>query len=440
MKVLVMTVGGSCAPLVTSIRQNRPDIIHFLCSENSKKSIDGEGKVCGKDPENPDQPNVLTQCGIAENEKNKRFFIHIVRNKDNLNDCYVDSLKILNEILRDNINAEIIVDYTGGTKSMSGGLAVASHDFCGIKLCVVSGERNDLIKVQDGTQRIKLTQANFAFLNRQFEQVKKLIDRYDYVGALTIFDEIIMVPDIPEDFDKKIQRLFLFSRAYLAWDHFDHVKAWELLYQNRGVAPENIMFLEAVVNSRIRFDEGLNNCKVEGISLSPKGCGYELVEDLVLNAERRASQGRYDDAVGRLYRAMEMLVQIHLCNNYSIDTGDVDLERLPEALKVEYEARKGANGKVEIGLRNSYELLNKLNSEDELGKLYIRSQKKLINSLSIRNKSLFAHGMTPISNEQYEIFYEAFVKEVLDPFLNTLGKRYVKRNQFATAEKLLEKI
>ena len=200
------------------------------------------------------------------------------------------------------------------------------------------------------------------------------------------------------------------------------------------------MFLEAVVNSRIRFDEGLNNCKVEGISLSPKGCGYELVEDLVLNAERRASQGRYDDAVGRLYRAMEMLVQIHLCNNYSIDTGDVDLERLPEALKVEYEARKGANGKVEIGLRNSYELLNKLNSEDELGKLYIRSQKKLINSLSIRNKSLFAHGMTPISNEQYEIFYEAFVKEVLDPFLNTLGKRYVKRNQFATAEKLLEKI
>ncbi|MFI5383510.1 MAG: hypothetical protein ACHQXK_04660, partial [Methanosarcina thermophila] len=85
MKVLVMTVGGSCAPLVTSIRQNRPDIIHFLCSEDSKESIKGKGKVCGKDPRNPDQPNVLTQCGIAENEEGSRFFIHIVRNKDNLN-------------------------------------------------------------------------------------------------------------------------------------------------------------------------------------------------------------------------------------------------------------------------------------------------------------------------------------------------------------------
>ncbi|MGI5992795.1 MAG: TIGR02710 family CRISPR-associated CARF protein [Methanosarcina sp.] len=440
MKVLVITVGGSCAPLVTSIRQNKPDMIYFLCSEDSVKSVNGKGNVCGKDSKNPDQPNVLTQCGIAENEERKQFFIHIIKNKDNLNDCYVDSLKILNEILRDNINAEIIVDYTGGTKSMSGGLAVASHDFCGIKLCVVTGERNDLIKVQDGTQRIKLTQTNFAFLNRQFEQAKKLMDRYDYEGALTIFDEVIKVPDIPENFDKKIQRLFLFSRAYLAWDHFDHVKAWELLYQNRGVTPENVMFLEAVVSSRIRFDKGLNNSKIEGISLSPKGCGYELVEDLVLNAERRASQGRYDDAVGRLYRAMEMLVQIHLCKNHSIDTGNIDLERLPETLKAEYKARKGANGKVEMGLQNSYELLNKLNSEDELGKLYVRSQKKLNNSLSIRNKSLFAHGMTPISNEQYEIFYEAFVKEVLDPFLNTLGKMYAKRNQFATTEKLLEKI
>jgi hypothetical protein len=33
------------------------------------------------------------------------------------------------------------------------------------------------------------------------------------------------------------------------------------------------------------------------------GHGYEIVEDLLLNAERRAMQDRYDDAVGRLYRA-----------------------------------------------------------------------------------------------------------------------------------------
>lgn len=439
MKVLVITVGGSCAPLVTSIRQNKPDIIHFLCSEDSVKSVKGKGKVCGKDPRNPDQPNVLTQCEIAENEEGSRFFIHRIQNIDDLNDCYVDSLKILNEILREDLKAEIVVDYTGGTKSMTGGLAAASLDFCGIKLCVVKGERTDLVKVQDGTQRIKLTQTNHAFLNRQFEQAKKLMDRYDYEAALSIFDEVATVPDIPEDIDKKIQRLYLFSKAYLAWDRFDHAEAWELLNQKRGTAPENIMFLETVISSRTKFDE-VNNSKVEGTRLSPKGCGYELVEDLVLNAERRASQGRYDDAVGRLYRAMEMLVQIHLYQNYSINTGNIDLERLPEALKVEYEARKGANRKVEIGLRSSYELLNNLNLADKLGNLYAQSQKGLEDSLSIRNKSLFAHGVTPVSNKQYEKFYEIFVKEVLDPFLDTLGKKYAKRNQFATTHKLLEKL
>lgn len=439
MKVLVMTVGGSCAPLVTSIRQNKPDTIHFLCSEGSVNSVKGKGKVCGKDPKNPDQPNVLAQCGIAEDEEGKRFFIHQIKNIDDLNDCYVDSLKILNEIQRDNPKAEIIVDYTGGTKSMTGGLAAVSLDFCGIKLCVVKGERTDLVKVQDGTQRIKLTQTNLAFLNRQFDQAKKLLDRYDYEAALSIFDEVVTVPDIPEDIDRKIQRLYLFSKAYLAWDRFDHVEAWELLNQNRRVAPENVMFLEAVISSRIRFDE-TNHSKTEGVRLSPKGSGYELVEDLVLNAERRASQGRYDDAVGRLYRAMEMLVQMHLHGNYSIDTGNIDLERLPEALKVEYEARKGANGKVEMGLRNSYEFLNKLNSADELGKLYALSQKRLEDSLSIRNKSLFAHGVIPVSNKQYEKFYERFVRDVLDPFLDTLGKKYAKRNQFATTDKLLEKL
>jgi CRISPR-associated protein (TIGR02710 family) len=440
MKLLVMTVGGSCAPLVTSIRQNKPDKIHFLCSEDSVKSVKGKGKICGKDPKNPDQPNVLTQCGIAENEEGSRFFINSIKNLDDLNDCYVDSLKILNGILRENSEAEIIVDYTGGTKSMTGGLAAASLDFCGIKLCVVKGERTDLVKVQDGTQRIKLTQTNLAFLNRQFEQAKKLMDRYDYDGALTILDEVITIPDIPEDIDRKIQRLYLFSKAYLAWDRFDHVEAWELLSQNRRVAPENIMFLEAVIWSRIRSNEGLKNSKIERIGSSPKGYGYELVEDLILNAERRASRGRYDDAVGRLYRAMEMLVQMHLLGNYSIETGNVDLEQLPETLKAEYEVRKGANGKVEMGLRNSYELLNKLNSEDELGKLYARNQKKLEDSLSIRNKSLFAHGMTPISKEQYEKFYERFVKEVLDPFLDTFGKKYAKRKQFATIDKLLDKV
>lgn len=35
-----------------------------------------------------------------------------------------------------------------------------------------------------------------------------------------------------------------------------------------------------------------------------------MVEDLVANADRRATEGKYDDAVARLYRATEMVAQV----------------------------------------------------------------------------------------------------------------------------------
>ncbi|MDM7918112.1 MAG: TIGR02710 family CRISPR-associated CARF protein, partial [Methanosarcina sp.] len=344
------------------------------------------------------------------------------------------------KIRQEQPEAEIVVDYTGGTKSMTGGLAAASLDFCGIKLCVVKGDRTDLVKVLDGTERIKVTEKNFAFLNRQFEQARKLMGRYDYEGAISILEETITVSDIPEELDKKIQCLYSFSKAFLAWDRFDHVESWKLLYQKRRSAPENVVFLETVLWSRKKFDEELKNVPVEGLVLSPRGCGYELVEDLVLNAERRASQGRYDDAVGRLYRAFEMLVQMRLFDRYSIDTGNVDLEKLPETLRAEYEVRKKENEKIVFGLRNSYELLSRLNPEDELWKLYAKNSKGLEGALTIRNKSLYAHGMSPISKVQYEEFHERFVNGVLDPFLKTFGKKYALRTQFASADKLLEKL
>lgn len=54
MKILVISVGGSCSPIITSIKQNKPDRIYFFCSDDSRTgnkgsyvSVIGEGKVCG---------------------------------------------------------------------------------------------------------------------------------------------------------------------------------------------------------------------------------------------------------------------------------------------------------------------------------------------------------------------------------------------------------
>ncbi len=437
MKILILTVGGSCAPIVTSIKQNKPDEVHLICSDDtdttkgSYHTITGKGNVCGKDPQNPDEPNILEQAGLSKEKEGDKYHAHKIKNFDNFNDCYIETLNLLKSIKEKYPDAEIIADYTGGTKSMSVGLGAAAMVVSGVTLCLVKGTRADLIKVQNGTQRIRLTQMNIGFLKQQIDVARSLMDRYDYDGAIGILEEAVKHPDIPEGIDVEIDKYLTTSKAYLAWDRFDHAEAWRLLHHYRRWYVKNVMFLEAVIWSRKLLDRDFDKISVEGLSIAPKGCGYELVEDLVLNAERRAEHGRFDDAVARLYRALELLIQLRLKLEYSILTGEVDIEKLPDIHKKEYEAKRDSkDNKIKIALKESYELLVKMNKEDPLTKIYIEKEKHLWDLLNVRNNSLYAHGFTPILKEQYEEFYKSFVEDILDKFILTFGARHIQRRQF----------
>jgi CRISPR-associated protein (TIGR02710 family) len=147
-----------------------------------------------------------------------------------------------------------------------------------------------------------------------------------------------------------------------------------------------------------------------------RGHGLEAVEDLLRNAERRASQSRYDDAVGRLYRAMELTAQILLkidvknkTGGAGIDTGDVAIERLPEAIRSAYEQKRdqrAEDGKLKIGLQDSYDLLAAL--EHPVGLRWSENRSRLVDRLQIRNNSLFAHGFASIQYQQWKSLQEAF--------------------------------
>ena len=59
-----------------------------------------------------------------------------------------------------------------------------------------------------------------------------------------------------------------------------------------------------------------------------------------------------------------------------------------------------------------------------VGPLFAEREKVLINALSIRNSSLFAHGYQPIGPEQYEQFLR-FAGDFLDQLLERLyGKAH----------------
>jgi CRISPR-associated protein (TIGR02710 family) len=134
----------------------------------------------------------------------------------------------------------------------------------------------------------------------------------------------------------------------------------------------------------------------------------------VFNADRCSAQGRYDDAVARLYRAVEMLAQKRLESKWGIDTSRVESDKIPENLQDQYRKFQQPDGTVRIALRRAYELLSELN--DPVGLSWQKDMKKLLTSLEKRNNSILAHGTIPLGEEDYmqvENTLQSFINEVL---------------------------
>ena len=269
--ILVMSVGGEVEPLATSIRGHKPDLVYFLCSDDVSTTKGSYTRI----------DEVLKKARFSkENSREYR-----IKQFDSLDDCYRTALQLIEEIHRCFPEARVIVDYTGGTKSMCAGLVVAALDDGKCEIGLVAGVRRDLEKVADRTEFVRSVQVWHMQTMRQMKIAQVLLSRFDYSGAEKALEEAARaLPTSIADLGEKINKWIVLCRAFDAWDRFQHKKASELL---KAVKDKWIGQYKAFL----------------GVLVAQRGHGFELVEDLLLNAERRAVQGRYDDAIARLYRA-----------------------------------------------------------------------------------------------------------------------------------------
>jgi CRISPR-associated protein (TIGR02710 family) len=426
-KILVVTVGGSCSPIVTSIKENTPDKIYFICSDDDRLSsnkgsyysVVGEGKVCGNDWKNPDKPNIVTQMNLEK----EQFDVIKIKYFDDHNYCYKESINLLRNIQSEFSESEIIADYTGGTKSMTVGLVMAAADLEGITIAVVKGDRTNLIKVDDGTERVKLTRINYAFIEKQKQNVEFLIHDFDYSSATSVLQKIFsMISDLPKHLEDELQYYFTVCKAFEAWDKFNHTNALSLLKPLRKKYYKYILFLENVIESRIYVEKNEKNIK-------SKISGYEVVEDLVLNSERRAFKKRFDDAVARIYRATELFAQIYLKKEYNQETGNIDISILPKELQDKYEKKRDKSKRIRLGLMDSYELISDLKDE-KIGFIFNQNRKKILSSLEVRNASILAHGFIPVNEENYTQVQVALIQNFLVLCLNKVTQKSILELQF----------
>ncbi len=407
MRVLLITVGGSDEPVVTSINSIKPDKIIFMCTGEkfgSRVTVDGDGLVCGDFVNSKrinSRPNIIIQTGMSiEN-------VTIIEvEADNPYDTYSKAL----EIIQKHQNDEIIVDFTGGTKSMSAGLWGASTEIPDCSFILVKGPRVNLEKVRGNLSCIQRFDKNVILGKRQIETVKSLVGKQSYESALIIVKEITTFDGINSH--EGLEQLRYFLTIFAQWDNFEYEAAKETMYMYVQLyTPEpEIIYYKRVLESLVPAKEIFLKFEQKTYSTKQVLNGFKMVYDLLRNAERKAANRHYDDAVSRIYRATEMYAQFALLTN-KIQTSDVNLELLqninPQRFSY-YEGKRNEKGQIQIGLKDSYDLLEDM--KHPIGKVWCEHKYKVLDAIKLRNDSFLAHGMNPIEEKHYKKFKSAIWK------------------------------
>lgn len=346
-------------------------------------------------------PNIPTQLGLGDRFNPTQDLV-LLQNPDDLSECYQAISAKIRALSDETPGAALWADYTGGTKTMSLAMGLAALDYGVTLYLTVGATRPNIIRFEEGEATGRASTGSVT-VERQLQQVlPKFLQSFNYSAAIAELQSLLSHVSLSNTEQQWVRRLQALSKGLDAWDRFDHNAAWVLLKPYMSEFQSLGLFLKRVMASRAAIDEKFKSIE------SAAGHGYEVVEDLLLNAERRSLRGRYDDGVGRLYRALELLGQVRLKLAYGLRTEDIDRSLLPKEVAEGY---ANVEGKIRMPLLRSYNLLTELDN-DPLGDLYESRAGELQNILKIRNKSLYAHGFEPISAGEF-----SEVEEVMCGFI-----------------------
>lgn len=298
----------------------------------------------------------------------------------------------------------IIVDYTGGTKSMSAALVTAALATEVNYISYTFGLRGEGGRVKSGTERVSSLSTTLFDTEKRLNQAKILFNKNLFDASEEILSSY---KDLPyPDFESEIKFIIELSRALNYWDKFEFRKAFDTL--NKMKMDEEILKI-AQSNSI-----SINKLTDYTYLLSNSEDKTFLLHELLENAKRRASEGKYDDAVARLYRALEMLGQIEFEKEFKCLTSDVDCKNLPYEKRNEIKEKylDWKDNKVKLPLYITFELLKIVNNK--IGILFSEKIEEIKKILYLRNNSILAHGSQPLKKENFEETLEIIEKLLVD--------------------------
>lgn len=403
---VIISVGTSPEPLVLSICTLKPERVLFLCSLDSERFLD----------------IIVTQTKLSPCQWEKR---EIDPN---------NPLSIYKEIreawIRWGKRPEIIVDFTGGTKSMSAGMAMAGH-IIGARMVYVANKKylSEHRRPEPGTEYLEfLSNPYEIFGDLEEGKANLLFKRHDFAGAGRIITELKTKVAEP----RRYEVLEWYIGSCEAWDALNFEETSRKLDQViRLVRQYSIsgepFILKCELEILARQSEYLKRLS----SRIPKGSkkpDLKLLQDdisiktliftVYKNAIRREEQGKFDMAALLLYRLLEMMEQ-HRLAIYGFDTSNPDYSLLPKTGQdtlLEHFNQKllSMNQKpvtelpAQVSLLQGYFFLEIIVDPFQINQATIH-WKKFCNELESRNYSILTHGFALVSREQYTKFKEMVV-------------------------------
>lgn len=421
-KALVLSVGGSSEPLIYSIKTYKPDFIYFLHSKDTREHVDITLKEFDYD--------------------SSQYLLKELNNPQSLEESFSKSREIISSLKKD---FDVHVDFTGGTKPMVAGLVLAAiGEECKYSYVGSKGregrDKDGVGVVVSGFEEIISQKDPYdLYAVVEFNRGMDFFNKYQFTAAKSNFSAAS--EKLEDENLKELANLYVdLVELYDVWDKFNNKINKKTLNS----------YLENQILKKINDSENIRNtledespgflsqieANIEFLKLKISRNGVIEIDDvkyylpdLLNNASRRIEEGKYDDAVARLYRATELIAQTGLANEGFININRLrenKIFRIPlDAIEncdnknaVEYikgldEYWYAKKGVMKIPLAKSFDFLKHLGCQYANDYLEDKRLKSMVNK---RNDSLLAHGLNPINKEDAENLFESVLKYSIGVF------------------------
>lgn len=422
-KALVLSVGGSSEPIIYSIRTYKPDFIYFLHSKDTRKHVD----------------ITLDEFDYDSSQ----YLLKELKNPESLEESFSKSREIISSLKKD---YDVNVDFTGGTKPMVAGLVLAAigeeckYSYVGSNKGREGRDKDGVGVVISGFEEIISQKDPYdLYAVVEFNRGMDFFNKYQFTAAKSNF--IAASEKLDDEHLRELANLYVdLVELYDVWDKFNNKinkKTLNSYLENQIL--KKINDSENIKNTLEEEFPGLlsqieENIEFLKLKISRNGVIEEndlkyYLPDLLNNASRRIEEGKYDDAVARLYRATELIAQTGLVNEGFIELSRLrenkifripleSIENCDNKEAVEYikgldDYGRAKNGVMTIALVKSFRFLKHLGCQ--YAKEYL-DDKKLRYMVNKRNDSILAHGLNPINKENAENLFEGVLKYAIDVF------------------------